>query len=551
VIRETLESLTPQGRNTFYKTGVITVLALGLCVVVGVALRSRAHPAPLPFTVVVPLAALISGVHAFWRMGWRRLLAFVVIGFAVCFGAEFLSTHIGFPFGEYTYDEKRVGRMFGSVPWTVPLAWFAMLYPSLLMANLLVDGQPKVGGPGLGRLLLISVVGATLMTVWDLALDPHMVHHEGAWTWRYSDECRQQECMKDLASVRCVRSCKDDCTRPESPQYCAVREVFGPGETDLGECAKGRRLEPFLDRCARRCRANAPDGDFEQGCDDLTRGVAEIEAQEGSPDQSRERKALHRGQNWKLSCERECCGADCESACVAAHPVRSDDEAWWLSVGGHPSTIADWSHRTFPWYFQRGFYQCIPFSNFYGWMITSFLALALYGWVKQEWLLDLEKAAADRKGDDGIRSLYLAQQVPDDLTLLDSNDRGESWERTKVYWRKMAEDRELLPFLNLQKLLTGSGVLIYVLVAWCNVVFAHPAGLSLLAVLTMGLPCVAALLRLFRSDGERALAQRMFEEHARRPRKKRFYHFAEQIQSAEQQVIDEPDQGEAPEDPES
>lgn len=551
MIRERLESLTPQGRNTFYKAGILVFLALGLCVVIGVALRSRAYPTPLPFTVVVPIAALIAGVHACWRMGWRRLLAFVVISFSVCWGAEFLSTHIGFPFGQYTYDEKRVGWMIGSVPWTVPLAWFAMLYPSLLMANLLVDGQPKVGGPGIRRLLLISVVGATLMTIWDLALDPHMVHHEGAWTWRYSDQCQQKECMKDLAPVQCVHDCKDVCTRPVSVQYCAYRQLVEPGKADLGECGKGRRLEPYLDQCAQQCRSAAPDGEFEDGCDDLTSGVAKLASREESPELYRERKALHRGQNWKLSCERECCDADCETACSAAHPVRSDDATWWDDAGGHPSAIADWSHRKFPWYFQWGFYQCIPFSNFYGWMITSFIALALYGWVKQEWILDLEKAAADRKGDDGIRTLYLTQQIPDDLTLLDSNDRGESWERTKNYWRKMAEDRELLPFLNLQKLFTGSGVLIYVMVAWCNVVFAYPVGLSLLAVFTMGLPCVVALMRLFHSDGERALAARMFEEHARRPRKKRFYHFAEQIQSPVQQVVDDPDQGEAPEEPES
>jgi uncharacterized membrane protein len=538
MIRERLQNLTPQGRNTFYKAGVITVLVLGLCVVVGVALRARACPAPLPFTVVVPIAALISGAHACWRMGWRRLLAFAVISFVVCLGSEVLSTHIGFPFGEYTYNEARVGRMIGSVPWTVPLAWFAMLYPSLLMANLLVDGQPKVGGPGIRRLLLISFVGATLMTIWDLALDPHMVHHEGAWTWRYADQCRQKECKESLAAIRCVRSCKDDCTRPESFQHCAYRELFGPGETDLGRCRKGRRLEPFLERCAQQCRSAAPDGDFEEGCDDLTRGVEELEAWEEGPELFRARKGLHKGRNWKLSCERECCGADCETVCEAAHPVRSDDETWWRSVGGHPSTIADWSHRKFPWYFQWGFYQCIPFSNFYGWMITSFIALALYGWIKQEWILDLEKAAADRKGDDGVRSLYLAQQVPDDLTLLDSNDRGDSWERTKTYWRKMAEDRALLPYLNLQKLFTGSGVLIYILVAWCNVVFAYPVGLSLLAVFTMGVPCLIALLRLFRSDGEQALADRMFEEHARRPRKK-FFSFSNDPQSPEQQADDD------------
>ncbi len=58
-----------------------------------------------------------------------------------------------------------------------------------------------------------------------------------------------------------------------------------------------------------------------------------------------------------------------------------------------------------------------------------------------------------------------------------------------------------------------------------------------MVLFTRSLPCVAALLRLFRSEGERALAERMSQELAQRPRQKRFCPLADPIQSSEQQVL--------------
>lgn len=558
MIPQYLHGLAPRQRQRFYKVGVTSFLLFLFGVGVFVKLRDFAIPTPLAFTVWVPVAAGISAIHAYLRMGWRRLLAFIAICSLLCFGMEALSTHTGIPFGEYTYDPQRVGFLIAGVPWTVPLAWFAMLYPSVLMANLIVDGVPRVGGPGIWRIVLISFVGAGIMTTWDLALDPHMVHYEGAWTWRYSDRCAQNECMRGRSDMGCIRSCKQACTRPESLQYCVGRELFGPGETELGSCRKGERLAPFMESCARQCRAAAPDGDLEQGCEDLTRGVLGFEGVEESAALRRERKALNRGRNWKLTCERECCDADCEAGCVDAHPVISDDDDQWRARGGHPSVVADALRGALPLYFQHGYYRCIPFSNFYGWMITSFLAIFIYGLVKRKWIVTAERRAA-AKHEDGSAAVFLILQIPDDLSLLQSNEGAAWYEKGKTYLREkmLTEQGGLQPYLNIQKILTGSGVLIYLLVAWCNVGMAHPAELSLLAMFAMGVPWLAAMLRLLRSDGEAVLAARMFAENEamrardlERKKKKKARMWADEeaqeAQSAVQQTDDEPDQGQDP-----
>jgi len=577
-----------QQKNTVYKAGLVITLGTILLVTFGVALRSMANPTPLPFTVVVPIAFLISVGHAFTRIGWRRLAVLLLISLVVCFGAEWLSTRTGIPFGEYTYDPARVGRTFFSVPWTVPLAWFTMLYPSLTIANLLVEGEPKVFAVGWRRLLIISFITAALMTIWDLALDPHMVHYEGAWTWRYSDQCQQERCEELRADHACVRRCKQDCTRPISPQLCVTRELFSDDETDLGACRKGRRLEPFQDQCADRCRDAAPDGDFEVGCAELTDGVEEFARREreieGLPGGDagvegaqkakilalyKDRRSLHAARNWKLDCERECCDADCERGCAAAHPIRSDDADWWSSVGGHPSRGADAMRRWIAPYFKWGYYHCIPFSNFYGWFLTSFLVIGLYGFAKQRWILKLESRAAARgDGETDPSTVFPFHRIPDELGLTDRRE-GEGWrEGPKARIRSTVERLGIPQIVNVKKLWTAVGILIYALVAWCNVVFAHPVELSLLAVLTMGAPSLAALLRLYKAHGEQEFARDSYnayntwrEQPDIRPldtlqrieipqeileEKRRREAAAILAQSAAQQADDDPDQGQAP-----
>jgi hypothetical protein len=300
-----------------------------------------------------------------------------------------------------------------------------------------------------------------------------------------------------------------------SAQLCAARQLFSSDPEGLDACRKGKRLEPFLDECAKRCREEAPDGDFEAGCARLTAGT-EVFARrsealatlpQGTPAQRdarweetvalhKKRRVLNRRQNWKLHCQRECCDGDCKAECAAAQPVRSGDPQWWSSVGGHPSPAADWLRERFPRYFDGGYYRCIPFSNFFGWFFTAGLVAFFYGVVRQFWFQRSGKMQPS-----------LVQRIPDEFTLVDPIAGGGGRERHKRWLRSLLEKQGLLDLVNAQKLLTGSGVAIYFLVAWCNVVFGYPVELSLQAVLTMGFPCLAAWLRIYHSHGHHELAQ--------------------------------------------
>ena len=57
-----------------------------------------------------------------------------------------------------------LGPKLGHVPLLIPLAWFMMIYPSYVIANLLVAGRPIVSRPGLARLVWLSLIGAMVMT---------------------------------------------------------------------------------------------------------------------------------------------------------------------------------------------------------------------------------------------------------------------------------------------------------------------------------------------------------------------------------------------------
>ncbi len=494
---------------------ILGVLVAVLVVVGSVLGRSWFLSAPLPFTVVVPIAFVASAVHAYIHLGGTRLLFLLAIAIPVCFGAEWTSTHFGVPFGEYVYHEHRAGTPILDVPWTVPLAWFAMLYPSVVMANLFVTGHSTLFAPGLLKILGIAFVTGALMTIWDLALDPHMVDYEGAWTWRYSDQCQQERCKEARADRDCVRGCKESCTRPASPQLCAAEQLFSGDPDGLHECRKGKRLEPFLEECADRCRDAAPDGDFEAGCAHLVAGTEEFARRskdiaispQGDAAQREarweetialyeDRRTLNEGQNWKLHCQQECCDEDCEAGCVAAHPVRSGDDVWWEKTAkGHPSNAANVLREKFPLYFAQGYYRCIPFSNFFGWFITSALVAFLYGVAKHWWF----------KRPGKMRPTWI-QRIPDEFTLVDPADGNGWWERRKRWLRSALARQGLLHLVNAQKAATGAGVAIYFLVAWCNVVFAYPVELSLQAVLTMGIPCLAASLRIYYSYGHHEIA---------------------------------------------
>jgi putative membrane protein len=112
------------------------------------------------------LAAVLAG-----HVRWRWLGALVVV-YAASLGAELLGTTTGVPFGAYAYDRSLAPFWFGHVPVAIPLSWFTMALPAYALA----------ARPGRGSVEVV-VLGASLLTAWDLVLDPAMAGATTYWRW--------------------------------------------------------------------------------------------------------------------------------------------------------------------------------------------------------------------------------------------------------------------------------------------------------------------------------------------------------------------------------
>jgi len=138
---------------------------------------------PSGLTSLMVIALLFCLWHASTALGVRLTLAFFAITTVTSWGFEEIGVATGLIYGPYHYTSA-LGPWLGSVPILIPLAWFLMVYPTYILANLLADGWP-VGTPGRrGDLLRLALLSALLMTAWDVVLDPILSGPTvGAWVW--------------------------------------------------------------------------------------------------------------------------------------------------------------------------------------------------------------------------------------------------------------------------------------------------------------------------------------------------------------------------------
>jgi uncharacterized membrane protein len=121
--------------------------------------------------ILVAAGALILVLVLRLRLRW--LAAFAAI-YVVSLSSELSGTAFGFPFGAYAYTTALGPQWLGLVPLVIPLSWFMMAIPSFALARWF---HPQ-GGP-LSRVML----GALILTAWDLALDPAMSYATIYWRW--------------------------------------------------------------------------------------------------------------------------------------------------------------------------------------------------------------------------------------------------------------------------------------------------------------------------------------------------------------------------------
>jgi putative membrane protein len=129
------------------------------------------------------IVALFSLSHAWYSLGGRLTAMFFALSAVISWAFEQVGVATGAVYGAYHYTEY-LGAKLGHVPMLIPLAWFMMVYPSYVIANLILSRRSHGTPPGWRSLVRLAAAGAVVMTVWDLVIDPILSGPSvRAWIW--------------------------------------------------------------------------------------------------------------------------------------------------------------------------------------------------------------------------------------------------------------------------------------------------------------------------------------------------------------------------------
>ncbi len=163
---------------------LILLILYGLIVLYATVALAVGGPVP---AFIVPIGTLTGFsfclLHAGDRLGWKYALLLLAFVFGVSLLFESLGVATGAVYGPYHYTAKLGPKFLGLVPYLIAVAWFMMMYPSLVMAEWIMPSSWK----GAKRLLSLAAVGALIMTAWDVVMDPIMVS-AGYWVWDVSGD---------------------------------------------------------------------------------------------------------------------------------------------------------------------------------------------------------------------------------------------------------------------------------------------------------------------------------------------------------------------------
>lgn len=151
------------------KLAIAILLILYAVGIVGVTLPI--HP---DFMLLTPLNILTTFIVALWcQKIWSRGL---VVALVICYIAgmlvEIVGTKSGLLFGEYAYGAT-LGPKVLSTPLMMGINWAVLVYGVVSLTNKWL---------GKGYLILKSLLGATLMVLSDILIEPIAVAYD-FWSW--------------------------------------------------------------------------------------------------------------------------------------------------------------------------------------------------------------------------------------------------------------------------------------------------------------------------------------------------------------------------------
>ncbi|MCZ7595723.1 MAG: carotenoid biosynthesis protein [Hyphomicrobium sp.] len=153
----------------------LLVVLLALVELVAIA-RSNVALTSLHLTVMLTFAF----VHGAMRYGGKGIAAFAVICLVVSNALENIGVATGFPFGAYHYTDV-LGPKLGYVPLLIGPAYLGVGYLAWVLGTVLV-ADIKRGSDTLTT-LATPAIGAFVMVLWDLTLDPAVSTFGQWWVW--------------------------------------------------------------------------------------------------------------------------------------------------------------------------------------------------------------------------------------------------------------------------------------------------------------------------------------------------------------------------------
>lgn len=137
-----------------------------------VAIYQRSFPWFARGQILVSAMVLLV---ALWRHSGFRWIPALLAVYLLSFTAEHVGTGYGIPFSGYGYTGLLGAKLFGRVPYVIPLSWFLMAAPSWILARRTF--------PAPGQWAARIVQATFLLVLWDLALDPAMSFLTPYWVW--------------------------------------------------------------------------------------------------------------------------------------------------------------------------------------------------------------------------------------------------------------------------------------------------------------------------------------------------------------------------------
>lgn len=152
---------------------VLLLIGLWLLLMIFVPIAQWTQGDELQRTLVVisvGVQALAVGVVLGRAWGWKQTAVAFLIITPITFGVEWVGSHTGFIFGDYSYTPHLQPQIAG-VPLLIPVAWFMMLPCAWAVCHRWRNNP-----------LLFAIMSGLALTAWDLFLDPQMVQWD-LWVW--------------------------------------------------------------------------------------------------------------------------------------------------------------------------------------------------------------------------------------------------------------------------------------------------------------------------------------------------------------------------------